>query len=171
MAWLVEQPLPIFLVGVAVQAVLLVILVQTGRAVTLLAMLSAALLTAALLALEWFVVTDAERVEALLYEAAAAVDENDIAGLLDCIAPDADPMRRDVRTRLAQFNIIEARITSNPDVTVDRTQRPPTASARFFGRVRVRDADTGEGPYVNRFTVQLAEGDSGWKIIGYRLGR
>jgi hypothetical protein len=173
MTWIVEDPLPILLLGVAVEAVLIVVLFQSGRGAILLAMAAVGLLTATLLLVERLVVTDTERIETVLYQVAAALRDNDVDGVVECLAPSAADLRRSVLVRLANLHIVEARITSRPRIRINRLTNPPTATATFFGRVQIEGgmaAMTG-GPFVGRVAVELEEMDDHWAITGYQMPR
>ena len=58
MTWLVEDPITIILLGVAIEVILGVVLLQTRRSAAILGMLAILVITIALLAVERFVVTD-----------------------------------------------------------------------------------------------------------------
>lgn len=178
MMWIVENPLPILLLGIAAEAVLVVVLFQSGRGAILLAMAAVAVATAALLLVEWLVVTDTERIETVLYRAAAALRDNDVDGVLECLAPAAvSPaavsLRLSVAARLANLKVVEARITSRPNIRINRLTNPPAATGTFFGRVRVEGGFGGvvAGPFIGRITVELEKRDDQWAVTGYQLAR
>jgi hypothetical protein len=173
MMWIVENPLPILLLGIAAEAVLVVVLFQSGRGAILLAMAAVAGATAALLLVEWLVVTDTERIETVLYRAAAALRDNDVDGVIECLAPAAVKLRRSVAARLANLEVVEARITSRPNIRINRLTNPPAATGTFFGRVRVEGGFGGvvAGPFIGRVTVELEKRDDQWAVTGYQLAR
>ena len=173
MMWIVENPLPILLLGIAAEAVLVVILFQSGRGAILLAMAAVAVVTAALLLVEWLVVTDTERIETVLYRAAVALRDNDVDGVMACLAPEAANLRLSVAARLANLEVVEARITSRPNIRINRLTNPPAATGTFFGRVRVEGGFGGgvAGPFIGRVTVELEKTDDQWAIAGYQLPR
>jgi len=169
MTWLVEDPLPIVLVGVAAEVVLLVLLLQTDRGRLMLGMLGVLMLTGLLLTVEWLVVTDRERVEGTLQEIATALEQQNTAGVLSHIARDAADLRGEVQSRLARHQIAEARIGSHAKITFNRLTDPPSATARFLARIKLRGGgNTPEGNFAGRFTVQLVEEDGQWKVAGYQ---
>jgi hypothetical protein len=173
MMWIVENPLPILLLGIAAEAVLVVVLFQSGRGAILLAMAAVAVATAALLLVEWLVVTDTERIETVLNRAAAAVRDNDVDGVIECLAPAAVKLRRSVAARLANLEVVEARITSRPNIRINRLTDPPAATGTFFGRVRVEGGFGGvvAGPFIGRVTVELEKRDDQWAVTDYQLAR
>ena len=61
--WLLEEPLPIFFLGILVEALLFGTLIHTGRRSVFVAMAAVLVLLLGLLAAEQFVVTDVESVE------------------------------------------------------------------------------------------------------------
>ncbi|MFV2065629.1 MAG: hypothetical protein ACC645_01515 [Pirellulales bacterium] len=170
MTWLVEDPLPIVLAGIAAEVVLLVILFQTGRGLVMLGMLGVLMVTGLLLAIEWLVVTDRERVEGALYGIASALERHDTEGVLSRIASDATELRGEIEARLARHQIAEARIGGHAEVTFNRLTNPPSATARFFARFKLRGGggDLPDGNFAGRFTVRLVEEEGQWKVAGYQ---
>ncbi len=168
-----EEPWTILLAGLALSAVLLVLLVQTGRAVFLAIMLGALGITAAMLAVERWVVTPAERIRDVLHDTAEGVRRNDVNRVLQHIAPAATSLRQEVQIRLSRAEILEARITSRPNVEIHERDVTEEATARFLARVRARDSGSslGAGQYVGQFTVQLVHDSGRWHIMSYKLGR
>lgn len=167
-----EDAWSILLAGLALSAVLLVLLVQTGRAVLLAIMLGVLSITGALLLVEWWVVTPTEQIRDVLYDAAEGVHRNDVNRVLQHIAPDAASLRREVHNRLSRAEILEARITSRPKVQFDQRGIAHEATARFFARVRARDTRSSlpMRQYVGQFTVHLARDRGRWLIRSYKLG-
>ncbi len=88
MNWIFEGPWPILLTGLVLEAILLVALVRTGRAVIVGQSLGLGLLTAGLLVLERAIVTDNERIRETLDGLAAAAVANDLDGVLSYIGPE-----------------------------------------------------------------------------------
>ncbi len=150
---LLENPVPILLVGVLVEAVLGVILWCTGRGAVFLAMIGVLLVVLAGVGLEWLIVTDRERIETALAGAAAALEGNptgdDRAGMLDeYIAESARETRELVVWALNRVEFTEVRIT-NLEISVDRRTSPPTAKVELNGYTAFKDRK-GEFPYERR---------------------
>jgi hypothetical protein len=155
MTWLVEDPAPILVAVVLIEAVLAIALVKTGRGVLLWAIAGVALLGTCLLALEWFVVTDKETVEDTLTKAARALEANDPLAVSACIDPQS-LMRQEVAQEMTRLTISKAS-WNRLDVKFNRYTNPPTAVADFMGYINAKDR-RGEVPYENfsgRITVHL----------------
>jgi hypothetical protein len=170
MAWLVEDPLMILIVGAAVEAVLLIALVNTGRGELLYAMIAVGVVVAALLMVERLVVTDRERVQQTLHSAAKALETNDVEAVIAHIAPDAAPMRHQVRAILPLVEVREARI-SGLKITFNELTIPPTATAEFVGRVNARwlHGTAPRDQYLARFTVTLEPVGDRWLMTDYQM--
>jgi len=169
MSWLLEDPTPTLVAAVLAEAVLTVALVKTGRGALLWAIAGVALLAALLLALEWLVVTDRERVEQTLSGAARALEANDPQALMAFIDP-VSPMRSRVSREMSAVKVQRATF-SRLDVTVNRLTSPPTATADFMGYVNAKDR-RGEVPYENfshRIVVQMREDGDRWLMTGYEI--
>jgi hypothetical protein len=167
MKTLVEDPTWIIVLGIAVEAVLAVLFMNLRKGVFAWAMLGVLALVLAGVGLESLVVTDTERVEAAIYGAADAVEENDLDRLLaDYISPRAIYARRLASDTLAQFKITSAKI-SNLRIAINYLTSPPTAEAKFIGTVRFEDRK-GRIPYRHypaRLTLPLElEGDR-WMVV------
>ena len=125
-----ESPWPILLIGIAVEAVLAVMLLRTGQGRVLWAMLGTAAVVLVGLVVERLVVTDREAVENTLDACVAAVKANDINRLLECISPTAPQVRAEARFVLDRFEIQKAALI-DLEITINRLTNPPTAKAKF----------------------------------------
>jgi hypothetical protein len=170
MAFLVEGPWTILFIGIVVEAILGVILMQTGRGKFLIAMIGVAVVVGALLIVERLVVTDREAVTSTLDAAVAAVKKNDVNGLLDCIAPSAESPRELSRWVLKRCEVEEAHI-SDLEIKVNRLTSPPSAAAKFLAVGKGKDR-MGEVPYQafgQKVEVQLELRGGRWLVTGYKL--
>jgi hypothetical protein len=173
MNWLLENPLPLLLMGLAAEAILTVLLLQTGRGALLLGMLAIALVTAALVAVESVIVTDREAIEETLFAAAAAVERNDVRGLLRYLSLDAAPLQGEIERIFAQVKFAEARITSQPEIMISQLSEPPSATASFLARIRITQGNDRApvGSHLGRFRVRLERESVGWRIADYEEPR
>ncbi|MBW3597224.1 MAG: hypothetical protein KY475_08110 [Planctomycetes bacterium] len=130
MTWLVEQSLPILVMGGIVVIALAVGYVKTGQRGLLAAVLAAVVILIALIAVERWVVTDREQVEEVLFEIAAAVERNDIDGALSHISPRAAGVHH-ASTELRRVEFQDVDIKPNLEIEVFPERSPPTAEARF----------------------------------------
>jgi hypothetical protein len=165
-----ESPWPILFVGIAVEAVLGMALMHTGRGKFFIAMIGVAVLVVIGLVVERLVVTDREVVESTLDAAVVAVKRNDLNGLLDCIAPTAKEPRELSRWVLSRCEVEDVRI-SDLQIKVNRLTSPPTAKAEFVAVGKGKDR-LAEFPYqavAQRVVVQLRLQDGRWLVTGYEL--
>ena len=164
-----ESPWPILLIGIAVEAVLAVMLLRTGQGRLLWAMLGVGAVVLVGLVVERLVVTDREAVENTLDACVAAVKANDINRLSECISPTAPQVRAEARFVLGRVEVQKAAIT-DLEITINRLTSPPTAKAKFRAIGAGRDRK-GEFPYqgfAEFITVELRlEGDR-WLVSGYQ---
>jgi len=163
-----ESPWPILFIGIAVEAVLAVMLLRSGRGYLLWIMIGVAALVAAALLVERFVVTDRKSVEQTLYAAVAAAEANDLNGLLDCISPTAEPTRADARWMLNRVEVSSAYVR-NLQITINRLMNPPTTQVRFqaVGQGRDRRGEFPYGTFSRAVTVQLHLEGTRWLVTGY----
>jgi hypothetical protein len=169
MSWLLEDPTWWWVGGAALLAMLGIALVQTGRGALLGAMAGVLVLTALGLAVEWLVVTPREEVEGSLEQLRAALEANDISGVLAGLHPNAGALRQEAESRLPDMQVQEARV-SGLEIGID-PRDPNTAQAKFFGRINFRDP-SGQVPYENmvrRFLLTFQRQDGRWLVSDYRL--
>jgi hypothetical protein len=165
-----ESPWPILFIGIAVEAVLGMMLMQSGRGKYLVAMIGAAVVVLIGLVVERLVVTDREAVEQTLDAAVVAVRNNNLNGLLDCIDPKAQEPRDLSRWVLNRCEVQEGHI-SDLQITVNRLTNPPRAEAKFLAVGKGRDR-MGEFPheaFAQRVVVQLQLQGNRWLVTGYKL--
>lgn len=169
MTWLFEDPTWWWVGGAALLAMLAVALVQTGRGALLGAMGGVVALTALGLAVEWLVVTPREEIEASLEDLRAALEANDLPGVLAGLHPQAGALRQEAESRLPGMEVQEARV-SGLEVEFD-PRDPSLAQARFFGRIHFRDP-SGQVPYENmvrKFVLTFQQQNGRWLVTDYRM--
>jgi hypothetical protein len=151
MTWFTEDSTPFLVLGVIVEALLVLAVVKTGRVWILYAMVGVALVVGAIVWIEKHTITDTKRVRATLESAAAALEQNNLPGLLDCIAPTSLPLRDEAARvlRMAEFKSV---YVSHLVVHVNRFNNPPSATADFTVHANGNDR-TGMVPYSNFFRV------------------
>jgi hypothetical protein len=165
-----ESPWPILFIGIAVEAVLAVVLLRTGRGKTLWAMFGIGVFVLLGLLVERFVVTDRKAVIHTLDACVAAVEANDINRLLTYISPSAQQTQADARWVLGRFEVNRARV-SGLEITINRLTNPPTANAKFQAVGQGRDR-RGEIPYqgfAENVTVELRQEGGHWLVAGYNV--
>lgn len=171
MSWLFEDPTMLIAAGVLIEALLAVALVKSGRGALVGVMLGVLLLVVLGVVVEQTVVTERERVEAVLDAASAALVAGNADAVLRTIDPAAAELRSYVRSVMSQARITEVKLYDLV-ITVNSRTTPPTARADFMGRVKGTyrgDAPAGgEGLALRRLTVELRRDPEGWLITDYR---
>ena len=171
MSWLFEDPTMLIAAGVLIEALLAVALVKSGRGSLVAVMLGVLLLVALGVVVEQAVVTERERVEAVLDTASAALVAGNVEGVLGTIDPAAAELRSYVRSVMSQARITDVKL-HDLVITVNDHTAPPTARADFMGRVkgtfRGEAPAGGEGLALRRLRVELRRDPEGWFITEYR---
>jgi hypothetical protein len=163
---LLEDPTPIILAGIAIEALLGIALVVTRRGVVLLPMAFVALLTLAGVIVERLVVTDTEQVEAVIEAGRSAAEKNDVQAALALVAPSGEQIRRDARDVFAEVTFRELKVRGLK-ITVDRQAKPPSAKADFTA-IAEFDSRRGNVPYRNyvaTVTVELQRRGDRWLVV------
>ncbi len=171
MTILLESTVSIILLGIAAEVVLLVTLLLTGRGVVLVGMVGTVVLVAAGVGLEWLVVTQRERVEAEIYQIAAAFETNDLDAVLDHCSPSAVHSRSEARRAFGLVQFTKLKITELKIERIDRRTDPPTTKAHFVVLVSAMDRDGSFGHVTRPIWFNLdfrLEGDR-WMITGHEL--
>ncbi len=165
MTTLFENPLAILFFGVIAEAILGAALVTTRRAVLLAPMGVVAVLVLAALALERWILTDREQVEAALSGVEAALEANDVDRVFQYVAPEASFTRRQAQWALGFIRVRDVKMHSL-EITVNELTNPPTAEARFNG-VLYFDDRSGQilhEYYSSPFTVEFRKEGDRWLI-------
>jgi hypothetical protein len=170
MAVFIESPWPFLLLGIAIEAVLAVMLLQTGRGKLLWAMVGVAILTLLGLVVEHFVITDRKAVANTLDACAAAIEKNNIDQTLGCISSQAPRTQSDARWVLGRFQFSKARI-SGLEVTINRMTSPPTARATFtaIGTCTDRKGEMPYNSFARQVTVTLHRENNRWLVGEYSV--
>src|SRR3954447_4463654 len=111
MSWFTEDSTPLLVLGLLAEAALLVAFVKTSRLGLLYAIAGVAIVTAAIVWIEKHTVTDTKRVRQTLDDATAALERNDVAGVLNQFSPNALAMRQQVSVMMPQFEVHSASIS------------------------------------------------------------
>ncbi len=166
--WFTEDPTPVFILGGITLAVLLVLLMKTGRGVILFAMAATAAIMGLAVLIDALVVTDRERVENVVYQAAAAAERNDIDGVAALVSPSVTQIKADLRHWIGQLEIESVSI-GGLDVSVDRTKQPPTATARFWyvGQGKWRHGETVHDRVAGKLKVDFRQEGNRWLVTDY----
>src|SRR5437016_5141738 len=128
MSWFTEDSTPVLVMGIIAEAILLLALVKTSRLGLLYAIAGVGVVVGAIVIIEKNTVTDTKRIRGVLDSAAAAVERNDVEGVLSFISSNAQTVRQQVTANLPQFEIRSAYIRGL-EVRINRVNNPPTATA------------------------------------------
>jgi hypothetical protein len=168
MHYFTEDSTWMIFLGIAVEAVLGVILLRTGRGVLLWAMLGVALLVIIGVGIEKLIVTENEEVATTLDDIAAALKANDLPKALTYISPSDQKSRADASYALNRCEITATWI-HNLQITINPLRRPHTAATQFRGIINFIDRK-GESPYqtyIADFTVDFRKEGDRWIVTGY----
>lgn len=168
MTWITEDPWPLLVMGLTLQAMLLVAFFQTRRGLFLAGMLVAGLTSGGLFIAERMIVTEREEVELVLQEVADALVRDDRQGVLDRISPYATHVRAQAEGAMRIFRVTNAKIGNDLVITLNQLTSPPSATAIFLGRLDVESRLGGyQQPVVRRFTLTFSQEEDGWYIANY----
>lgn len=171
MTWLTETYWPAVLTGFAVEGVLFIMLLITGRGRLLWAMAGVLAVTLGLVAVERLVVTEREEVAQTLDEVAAALTENDLPRVLKHVASSAPQTRSAAQSAMARVTIRSAKVGSDLKIDISNSAVPQTATARFVAQFSGNDRG-GQTPFdkvPQRLEVSLVKEDGQWRIAAYKL--
>jgi hypothetical protein len=169
-----ESPVPILVVGILVEAVLVIALLRTGRGILLAPITVVALIVLAGVLIERLVVTERKQVAAAIAEAAAAIEADDMNRLTACISPspEGDKTRALARDLHTIWRVTQIRIR-NLNVSINAYTNPRTATATFTAIVtggdRAGAISDVTRPAEVKVTLQLESGR--WLITGHDITR
>ncbi len=169
MTMFTEEPTTALVLGGIALLILLIALWRTGRGVLLYVMLGVAILTGGLVLLESLVVTEYERVETTIQQAATALQASDIAGVQAQLSKDAETLRNHVSARMFSVKIQSAKFV-DLKVTFNQLTNPPTATAIFLATVKGTQSGI-QFTFPTRVTVVLIEEEGRWVANSYKLDR
>lgn len=167
--WFTENPTPLLVTGGMMLMLLLVFFLKSGRFVLFWPMGAVAVFMGITVLVDRLVVTDRERVQNAIYDAAAAGEKNNLEGVLAIISPSAARVREEARRWIGQAKLEEVTI-GNLQVTLDRTKQPQTAVAEFWVRAQgeARTGTTIYHNYVGRLRVEFQQEGERWLVTDYQ---
>jgi hypothetical protein len=169
MNYLAENALPIWAGGAVAVTLALIVYLQTRTTASFLAIVLILGMAGLLLVIERVIETPREAVERTLYELADTVEANDVAGALTYIAPGASQIRDDVEQVMPLVVIDKANILGTPQIEVDQTTQPATATVQcrgfFHGTMKQNGMIGGDAAEMTIYFIQ--EGDR-WLVSDYK---
>lgn len=162
MSWFTENPLPPVLIGVIIEALLVVVLMRTGKRSVLWGMVALAALVVGIVVLERSIVTPREEVKQAIEEIRALVEANDRPALLQRIDsnPGVAELRNRVQSDLAQIHVDQAKVTDLRDEDIKIDPAATRAKVGLIGSVDVSGA--AKAHIVLRFDIDLRKRDGQW---------
>ncbi|HEX3657800.1 MAG TPA: hypothetical protein VHY91_20815 [Pirellulales bacterium] len=164
MTWLTEDPFWAVALAACALLVILLIMFATGHWALWKPAAGVVLLALAVVVVERLVVTDREQVELVIDQAVQAALHNDMPGIEALIEPQANQLRRQIRSELAHARITQLRVTHEV-VRVDHNTVPPTAEADLIVRL---SAQQGRGPIEDAppiaLKVQFSKSTGAWLV-------
>ena len=169
MTFFIENGLAIAVIGGLATTLTLVFFMARRTGGSLSALAAAVAATIVLLAIERFVQTDREQAASAVHGLYAAVEQNDVDGVLALIDPSATKIRADAQTLMPEFKVENAGSGRNIEVTLDESANPMTAtstSRAFLTGTHVRLGRL--PPYVNqRVDFEWVKSGDKWLLNGY----
>jgi hypothetical protein len=169
MTFFTENELGIAVIGGLAITLTLVFFMTRRSGESLGAFAAAVGATIGLLAIEWFVQTDREQVAAAVHGIYAAIDRNDVDGVLAYVDPNAKSIRSDVQALMPMVKVESAGSGRNVEVNLNESASPMTATSTSRAFLNGTHVQSGHPvPYVNqRVDLEwLKDGDQ-WLLTGY----
>ena len=162
---------PVMPSGLALEGVLAVMHLATGRGRLVGAMIGVLVVTLGLVVVERLVVTEREEVAQALDAVAVALTTNDLPRVLKFVSQSVPQTRAAAQANLGRVVIRTAEVGSDLKIDLQASTQPPTATARFVARFSGSDksGQTRFDKYVQRLEVQLVKEDGQWRIAAYKL--
>jgi hypothetical protein len=169
MTYLLENPLPILVIGGLTLAILAGGWLKTGERKLAFAFIGAGVLLALLLLLERTVVTDREAVEATIHQIARDAEANDFGAMAGHFHSRASEMKAQLANEISSFRVERVSIKNNLAVEVSAGSEPRRTVATFNVVVTLSASSLGEQFVVPRFVTAYFELEDGrWRCTGYK---
>lgn len=171
MTFFMENGLAIAVIGGLAITLTLVFFMARRTGGTLSALAAAVAATIVLLAIERFVQTDQEQVVSAVHDIYAAVDQNDVDGVLALIdaTPSEAQLRDQVKALMPMVKVESAGSGRNVEVTLNEAATPMTATTSSRAFLNGTHIQTGHPvPYVNqRVDMEWVKNGDQWLLKGY----
>jgi hypothetical protein len=169
MTFFIENGLAIAVVGGLAITLTLVFFMARRTGGSLSALAAAVAATIMLLAIERFVQTDQEQVVSAVHNIYAAVDQNDVDGVLALIWLGAENVRSDVQALMPSVKVENAGSGRDVEVTLNETADPMTATSTSRAFLNGTHVQSGHPvPYINqRVDLEWIKIGDQWLLNGY----
>jgi hypothetical protein len=163
---LLENPLPIWALGAVCLAIAVIVFLAKRSLGSMLAIVGVIAVTLLLVFIERLVVTPGEEVEAALATLMAAIEADDLPGVLAAIEPAAQAIRTEAETLMPQVKVKETGTTS---VRVEVDESALKATSFFRGRIDGTYARTGVRVfYFDQVEIDWQKSGDIWLVVEYR---
>jgi hypothetical protein len=164
-----ENPVAIAVLGALAATLAVVIYLAKKNLGALVALAGVAVLTLLMLAVEKFVVTDREAVEAGVEQVLDAIESNDLPGVLAWIDPAAANVKADAESLMPLVKMSTANAAA-VEVEVNDAANPPTAKSEFRAYLNGVHGSSGMAlMYMNqRVDLEWVKRGNHWRITGYQ---
>lgn len=167
LTWLAENSLPIWMLGAIALTMAAIVYFQTRSRGALYGVVGVIAVTALILLVNRLIETPREAVERRLYELAATVEANDVAGTLKFLTPTASAdLRSDVETLMPQVRIERARVIGTPQTELNATQDRAMIHCRGI-ILAVRRQDGMKSGGDDRLFLQWVRQGDRWLLESY----
>ncbi|MBN1853872.1 MAG: hypothetical protein JW829_14155 [Pirellulales bacterium] len=161
-----EDPTPAILLGLTALSIAGIVYLHTRRTGSLIAILAILLITCLAVVAERVLLTERERIEAVIYGVAEAAEANNMSAVLAWIAPQSSEIRRLVQREMPRCQIERARILSKLSITLDENRSPLSAEVKFQGFLSGQwGRDHVNFGQISDVTVSLKKNNDSWLII------
>lgn len=175
MNWLFDRPVYVAILGVLLCVPIAILWVTSGRKEMLYALAVAFALFVALLITERMVVTDREALEATVVQIARDVQANNHQAVQGHIYSGSPQLKQKVQAELPNYQFIECRITSQPEIEVNAKDEPRSAKVSFLAAAAgdfkyegMSASASKEAPIRRHIILHMRkEADGNWKVEDY----
>ena len=138
MATFLENPYPLLIVGVLVEAFLIALFYSVQKKVLLIPIIVVLVLIIGGVLIEHYVVTEREEVEDTIDRIAGALLANDADAVLSHLSRSAHESRNRAQWALNRIKINDVNV-SGLEITINSLTSPPSAQATFHGTIKLDD--------------------------------
>lgn len=170
--WIFEQSLPIIIIAVVGGAVLAGTMLQTGKQLFLYLLIGWIAVCSLLLALEYVIVTEGERIEAVVYDIAVALEANDVEGVTDCISDAVPNLKTQAERQMSLVQIETVKVKQNLEVTINHGSTPPIGIAKVNVKMtgHLKSNDVMDGQFATFLVLTFQQDPDGhWRVVSYQF--
>lgn len=165
---LLENPLPIWAIGIVLTAIAIVVVLAKRTIGSVLALAAVIVLTLLLTVAERLVVTEREKVEQAVAELLSAIEANDLPKVLSFVDPTAQRIQNDANTLMPLVKVRDTGL-AGLRIEIDDSIEPHRATAFFRGRIDAVHAQSGARLfYYDKVEIDWARNGANWQIVDYR---